>query len=221
MESIIPFEFGISRLYVVRGCEGTIVIDTGSDTELPVYREAFENFSIKPEEIKLIVITHGHSDHFAGIAAVKDFAGAPVLCHKNAAKALATGINPEFVPRNEQGEAMLKLIAGTVPVVSKPVTADIFIDDEYDLTKFGIAGKIVPTPGHSECSLSVVLESGAAIVGDILIPSPFSGELCLALLATNEVELYMSLVKLLDCADVFYGGHGGPYSKEEVKRLLD
>ncbi|MBP2654113.1 MAG: Metallo-beta-lactamase superfamily protein [Firmicutes bacterium] len=219
VQGIIPLAFGVSSLYLIQG-EGMIIIDTGSDVDKSAYIAAFRDLGVNPQDIRLIIISHGHSDHYARLAEVKELTGAPVLCHKLAARALETGENPEYVPRNKSGQDMLKLILETVPVMSRTVIPDILVEDEFDLKEFGIDGKIVPTPGHSECSLSVILDGGQAIVGDILVHSPIDGELCLAFLATDENKLFASLQKLLDYAEIFYGGHGGPYTKAVVEKLL-
>jgi len=220
LADIIPLRFGVSQAYLI--CDqNNILLDTGSDTDKAAYQKAFEKAKVNPRDISLVVISHGHSDHFAGLGAIKELTGAPVLCHRLAAQALATGKNPKFVPRNKLGEDMLKLIEGTVPVMDKTVDADILVDKEFDLNAFGVAGKVLHTPGHSHCSLSLLLDGGYVFVGDMVVPSPFDGKLGLAFLATNESELYDSLRTLLSFNQIFYGGHGGPYTRDEVQRLLE
>jgi len=49
------------------------------------------------------------------------------------------------------------------------------MDDEFDLGEYGIAGKIIHTPGHSPSSVSIVLESGETLVGDMLRPQGTGG----------------------------------------------
>ncbi len=40
--------------------------------------------------------------------------------------------------------------------------------EEYDLNQWGVAGKVIHTPGHTPGSLSVVLENGNAIIMDMV-----------------------------------------------------
>jgi len=115
---------------------------------------------------------------------------------------------------------MHKLLGKKLYTTVKGVIPDILMDDDFSLVPFGVMGKAVPTPGHTDCSISVLLDSGIAIVGDILVPSFFTGELCLAYFANNQKALTNSVKKLIDQADTFYGGHGGPFTKEEVSRLI-
>ena len=39
------------------------------------------------------------------------------------------------------------------------------------LARLGIAGEILPTPGHSDDSVSLLLDSGAAFTGDLTHPA--------------------------------------------------
>lgn len=48
------------------------------------------------------------------------------------------------------------------------VKPDIVVTGDVDLSEYGIAGKIIHTPGHSPSSLSIILDNGEALVGDIV-----------------------------------------------------
>jgi len=147
-----------------------------------------------------IILTHGHWDHVSRTAELKEITGAPVLCHKEAVNNLRYGDDP--------------------PDTFIPVEPDITIDSDFDLKPYGVNGKVICTPGHSDCSISVVLDSGEAFIGDMVLNSPFTGSPCLALLAADESKLINSMKELVRIAQVFYGGHGGLYSKEEILKLI-
>ncbi|WP_094604363.1 hypothetical protein SPSIL_051670 [Sporomusa silvacetica DSM 10669] len=89
------------------------------------------------------------------------------------------------------------MIANDDVDVLKPISPDIIVDSEFDLTPFGVAGKTIYTPRNSDCSILVVFDSGEAIMGDILRESPFTGEICLAFIATDEEKLVDSVHSLL------------------------
>ena len=200
---------------------GVIIVDTGFENTREKYLEAFSEAGIKPEDVTLIVLTHGHSDHFSFAGELKKITNAPVLCHKLAVKALKAGKNPEFIPRNnEEGKKFLEFINSLDLTPHSPVNPDLTFEDEFDLTPFGVSGKVIHTPGHSYCSSSVVLDSGEAFIGDMLIDSPFTGEMCLPFLAFDESVLFDSYVKIFSMADVFYGGHAGPLTKNEMLELI-
>ena len=57
------------------------------------------------------------------------------------------------------------------PFVDEPFEAfapDLVFREGIDLAAYGIRGRVVTTPGHTPGSVSVVLASGEAIIGDVL-----------------------------------------------------
>ena len=72
----------------------------------------------------------------------------------------------------------------------------------HRLARVGIAGEIVPTPGHSDDSVSLVLDSGEAFTGDLTHPQ-MAGE--------DELEMVKASWRgLRDLGAVtVYPGHGG------------
>jgi glyoxylase-like metal-dependent hydrolase (beta-lactamase superfamily II) len=51
-----------------------------------------------------------------------------------------------------------------------------FTESRAVLERIGLAGEIVPTPGHSDDSVSLVLDNGAAFTGDLTHPSMVGDE---------------------------------------------
>jgi glyoxylase-like metal-dependent hydrolase (beta-lactamase superfamily II) len=219
MSRITPLALGFANAILVQET-GAIMVDTGAPATPEIYHQFFARCAIDPQDIRLIVITHGHTDHFAHAHELRELTGAPVLCHSKALAALRTAKNPPVHPRNELGESVLRMIAGKEPPASRPLEPDILIDGEYDLTYYGVAGKIIPTPGHSDCSVSVVLDSGAVMVGDMIVSSPFTGHATIAYLAEQPELLFDNVRRLLPLGDLFYSGHGGPFSRQQVQVAL-
>jgi glyoxylase-like metal-dependent hydrolase (beta-lactamase superfamily II) len=210
---------GLSNLFLVED-KHRIIVDTGSHASQECYQELFLNLGVNPRDIQLIIITHGHSDHFANVLDLKEITGAPVLCHKNAVAALKTGKNSMVKPRNELGQKILEMISGKEPVMRQVVEPDITVEDVCDLYPYGVAGRVIYTPGHSSCSVSVLLDSGEAIVGDMLV-ADFMGNPCAAYFATDEKALFANIKLLLGKAHTFYSGHGGPFSKAEIIKAIE
>ncbi|MHC1760924.1 MAG: MBL fold metallo-hydrolase [Negativicutes bacterium] len=219
MSLITTIPMGFSNAILVQE-KGTILVDTGAPATTDKYRALFANLQVDPQDIGLIVITHGHSDHFAHAHELRELTGAPILCHSKALPALRTGKNPPVHPRNELGESVLKMISGKAPAASRSIEPDILIDSEFELAFYGIAGKIIPTPGHSNCSLSVLLDSGAAIVGDMVVSSPFTGKASIAYFADDPERLFTNVRMLLPHTHTFHSGHGGPFTREQVEAAL-
>lgn len=219
MSKITGVTLGISNLFLVED-KGRFIVDTGTNATKERYVELFTELKINPREINLIIITHGHSDHFAHVHDLKELTGAPVLCHRNAVNALKTGRNPKVIPRNELGQKVLEIILGKEPFVHQVVQPDIIIEAAFDLNPYGVAGRVIHTPGHSECSTAVLLDSGEAIVGDTLVASPFTGKACMAYFASDEQALLSNVKMLTQQAHTFYSGHGGPFNRDGILDLL-
>lgn len=218
MSEIITLTLGFANAFLIRD-RGTILVDTGIYVSKEKYIQLLRAVNIDIEEINLIIISHGHADHFAHARELKKMTGAPILCHRNAVYALQTAQNAAIIPRNLLGERIFKIIKNNLPMASEPIQPDLVMDSTFDLNQYGVSGNVIYTPGHTDCSISVILDSGEAVVGDILVPSLFTGELCIAYFAYNEELLLESVRKLLDHAHTFYGGHGGPFTKEKVLKI--
>ena len=63
---------------------GWVIIDAGSDTDegFQAFQAQLSEAGITPQEVGLIVITHGHPDHVGLARRVKELTGAPVAMHR-------------------------------------------------------------------------------------------------------------------------------------------
>ena len=102
----------------------------------------------------------------------------------------------------------------------KPIEPDIIINESFDLSDYGITGKVIHTPGHTECSISVILDSKEAIAGDMLNGKPENP--VPSIFIDDETSLMSNLKKLIDMnVQLIYCGHGGPYKRENVINLIN
>jgi glyoxylase-like metal-dependent hydrolase (beta-lactamase superfamily II) len=226
MPEVIQFTIGMSNGFFVRDGKAVIAVDSGGEMGAEPFLKACEKHGIDPRDIKLLVVTHGHVDHFVNIAAMKDITKAPLLCHKRAAPFLREGRKPEVYGRNALGRAIMERQAiegDPIPIVPK-VEPDIVFEGAYDLKPWGIDGEIIETPGHSMCSTAVMLSSGEAIVGDTVAQPPGAPKVTLAFLTDTlggDGVLFDSVGRILSLAHTVYSGHGGPFSREEVTAALE
>ena len=222
MNTITMLEIGLSNLFIIKG-DKTVILDTGCGLSTDEYKEKLLSSELDSNEVSLIVLSHGHFDHCAELDTLKEFTGAPVLCHKNAAEFLRSGKCHEYIPRGESGKKFLDIISTITPKLPSPTVPEISMEDEdFDLTPYGISGKLIYTPGHELSSIALVLDSDEAFVGDTLLENPFEkGKLTAAVLCENRELLKMSIERLFTEADVFYCGHGSKaFTKDEVAGAL-
>lgn len=165
---IFSIKVGINRCYLIKD-KGTVLIDAGMPNKIGVFRKSFERLQIDPHEIKLIVLTHGDQDHVGSAKDLKALTGAKIAIHYHDKPNLENSLY-NFPPGVTTWGRILHFILN--PILKKVFSAspaekaDIVLDDnDYSLTDFGIRGRIVYTPGHTQGSVSVLLETGEAFVG--------------------------------------------------------
>ena len=95
-------------------------------------------------------------------------------------------------------------------------------NDGYSLKDFGISGRVVYTPGHTKGSVSVVLDSGEAFVGDLAMNKfPLRLSAGLPILAEDITAVRESLEHLLELnVTTVYPGHGKPFSMKKIREAL-
>jgi len=122
------------------------------------------------------------------------------------------------------GRIFAKIMAMFMPLVHVPATnVDVVLgDEEVSLTEYGIPGRIIPTPGHSMGSVSVLLETGDAFVGDLAMNGfPMSIGPGLPIFAEDLQKVKRSWQLLLEMgAKTVYPAHGKPFPADAIRRAL-
>jgi len=95
-------------------------------------------------------------------------------------------------------------------------------NEEFSLSTFGIPRIVLYTPGHTMGSVSVLLETGDAFVGDLAMNGfPFRLRPGLTILAEDMQKVKESWRLLLDKgAKTVYPGHGKPFPADIIRRVL-
>jgi hydroxyacylglutathione hydrolase len=209
---------GITNTYFL-GERGAILIDPGEPGKAGVVlRKLCARLGEAPN-IDVIVATHGHFDHIGAARRMRELTGAPLAMHRDDASWLREGraVWPRGVTR--WGRFSRALFGPLVLAIMKPpkMDPDIVLDDDgLDLEPYGVSGRVVATPGHSPGSVSVVLPSGEAFVGDLAMNGP---PMCLkpsfGIYAHQPERVLESWGKLLDLGvRTVFPAHGRPFAAE-------
>lgn len=226
--SILPM--GMINCFLIKGGNKHVLVDTGLPNSEKRILNQLVKHNIKLVDIGLIVITHGHIDHFGSAKELKDILKVPVLIHELDKNALQTGKSmlETLNPNSKFWELVLKpkiardRASGCIP--------DIVLkgNEVYDLSIFGINGKVIHTPGHTPGSLSVILESGSAIIMDLASSGillggiAFNSRMKHPPFHDNLEEVKKSINYILSLhTEMFYLGHGNPVSRQSLMNYRD
>lgn len=220
MNVIHPLRLRYSNAYLVIG-DRPVLVDTGSRGDAPRIVAGCDAVGVKVRDLALILHTHVHSDHFGNTADLAAEAGCPVAYHPNDRLLAMRGDNGPLRGVGLRGRVLAKMLSH-LPFQGR--AADVDADDGLRLDAFGIAGSVLHTPGHTPGSISVVLDSGDAILGDVIMGGWAGGAILPSrpnfhYFADDLSVAMASLDRILDATTGrLFVGHGGPIARDAVAR---
>lgn len=202
--------------YLVSYRDRHFLVDTGRKNRLNMLSRELDRLGVNNNSLACLILTHSHYDHAGNAADIKNTFNATIIIHKNEADYLHKGENPAihgttfFTRFITEGLSSWYL---TRYCRYKPVDSDIQVEDPYDLNNFGFNAYIIHTPGHTNGSISVIIDNEIALVGDALF-GVFKGTV-LPPFAADSRLIVDSWKRLLStgCA-MFLPAHGRERSKE-------
>lgn len=153
----------ISNCYLLLG-ERPVLVDTGAPGDLKRILSALKVHGVAPQDLALILLTHGHSNHAGCAAELKRRSGTNVALHTGDADLVRQGRNGVLAAQDALGRVLRPFVDETF----EPFEPDLLFRDGFSLAPHGVKGRVLATPGHTHGSASVVLDSGEAIIGDVL-----------------------------------------------------
>lgn len=168
METVTDGVYLISRgsnAYIVDGDTGVVLVDTGMPKRHGAIIEGLSDIGRSAKDVRAILLTHGHFDHFGGAAALRSASDAAVYAsHIDAA--VIRGDKPAEPPPVLERLPFIKSVMKLMPqATSLPVDHIVAEDFDQELPEDFTA---IDTPGHTEGHLSYLLnrEGGILFVGD-------------------------------------------------------
>ncbi len=221
---IFPIALGFDTCFVLKD-EGTIVVDAGEPRKGPTFLRGMQRAGIQPHDVRLILLTHAHFDHMGSAADLKEITGAPLAVHEREAEWVETGaphLPPGVTAWGRMSMSVLRLLEPLLHV--PPASVDRRLgDDVISLEEYGIPGVVMSTPGHSPGSVSVLLESGEAFVGDLAMNRfPLRLTPGFPIFADDPEQVVQSWRRLLqrDIRTIF-PAHGKPFPADVMRAALE
>lgn len=204
MENVVTLTVKSTHFYLIDGPRGRLLVDTGWAGSLPAFISELKRCKTPLAEIRFIMITHHHPDHAGLVQEIKNASpGSKLVIHQ---------VQIPFL----KDLLALHQKKGDRSYLPIQVTKDDIVlssENRSALRELGFAGQVIETPGHSDDSVSLLLDSGLAFTGDLTIPQMASPE--------NEDILRASWRRLLSAgALTIYPAHANSFPASMVREYL-
>lgn len=216
---VVTIRLTISNAFLLLG-RRPVLIDCGCPRDAARLQRQMERYGVQPGDLSLLLLSHNHFDHCGSAKALHGWSKAPVAIHPLDTARLRTGAIARPTPVTLTGRLIRPFVMRPYPGIEP----DVALADQMRLDDYGIDGAVYHTPGHTAGSVSVLLDDGRAIVGDLIMGGFFGGKLLPRLpgyeyYAEDLDAVHCSLQRLLDLgAAEFFVGHGGPLTRHSVIR---
>ncbi|MEV4127250.1 MBL fold metallo-hydrolase [Nocardia sp. NPDC049707] len=205
--------------FLLRG-DRPVLVDAGVPGSGPRILEQVVALGVSPTDLAAIVITHGHIDHFGSAVFLRQATGAPIIAHSADLASYRLGRNGGPLPPT----GPLGWLFGKTPVPhahTEPFEPQVIIDGPTALHDYGVAARILPSPGHTPGSVSVLTDDGDLIAAD-LIAGRFLGLFEAPAnppFHEDRLQNLASIDSMLEQgATTLYVGHGAPLDADRVRR---
>jgi CubicO group peptidase (beta-lactamase class C family)/glyoxylase-like metal-dependent hydrolase (beta-lactamase superfamily II) len=198
--------------YLITTDEGHILINSGFERTVPLIQKSVESLGFKMTDVKILLASHAHSDHVAGLAHLQKITGAKVYVMRGDDQVISSGGKGQYKYTTDRWA---------------PCKVDRVLEDRDEVKLGGVTlvGRL--TPGHTRGCTTwtwrvqdggkqydvVVIGSPNVNPGFQLVNNKEYPEIAADFARTFEV------LKSLPC-DVFLGAHGGYYGMVERHALL-
>jgi glyoxylase-like metal-dependent hydrolase (beta-lactamase superfamily II) len=212
-------DLGFVNAFLVGAGDGYVLIDTGVGQQWASLENALLKAGCLPGKLKLVLITHGDFDHTGNCSQLQKKYQAKIAMHPGDVAMVKTGVVPE---RQTRGWAIrLMMSAAKLFSPSRSFATfepDVLLEDGQSLADYGLAAKVIHTPGHTKGEIALLTEAGQLFVGDTVAnrgrPSgaPFVDDF-------EQLRASLAVLKSLPATTV-YPGHGKPFAGEALKAVV-
>ncbi len=188
--TVVNVGYRSTNCWVIGAGHSRILVDIGWPGGIGALRAQLDRMGVPIAELKYAMATHYHIDH-AGAAQDLKRLGVPLLVLESQVSAI-----PLMKGHTKPQDNYTEISVDDNVVIT-------FAESRQRLADIGIDGEVVPTPGHSDDSVSLILDSGEAFTGDLMPPDYTQ---------PDGQELARESWKRIHAlgATMVYPGHGAP-----------
>lgn len=186
--TIVNVGYRSTNYWVISEGSSRLLVDLGWPGMAGALFAELQRKNIPLDEIRYGFATHFHMDHAGAAQDLKN-------------KGMKLVVTPEQVPHIVAMKQWMKSENRYTDIVTTDNVVVTLDESRAFLASLGFAGELVHTPGHSDDSVSLVLDSGEAFTGDLTPP----------VLATEDqretIEKSWQALRERGASRI-YGGHG-------------
>ena len=153
---MIKLRYGNTNTFYIAGAKGGLLIDTDYAGTLPQFFKAIKTACIDISDISYMLATHYHPDHI-GIVSELQKLGVTLLIVDVQHSSVHFADDIFFRDKRLNYKPIDENVAKVISCA----------ESRRFLCSIGISGEIIYTPSHSEDSVSIILDDGNCIVGDL------------------------------------------------------
>ena len=153
---VSKLKYGNTNTFFIRGTGGNLLVDTDYAGTLSAFYMAIKKHNIKIRDISYVLATHYHPDHIGLVSELT----------KQGVKLLLVDIQRPYIHFSDE------IFSRDKRLDYEPINTDnaviLSIEDSRNFLKnIGIEGEIIATASHSRDSISLILDNGVCMVGDL------------------------------------------------------
>jgi glyoxylase-like metal-dependent hydrolase (beta-lactamase superfamily II) len=228
-------KLGLTNCFLIPLNSKCLLVDTGYEWEWKTFQKRLNDVNVRISDIGYLLLTHHHDDHSGLINnLVESNPQIKIIAYQKAKDYLKLGENVRY-PGQGYINKRVGFILGIRDKIDKKWAQhafpafdirekDILINEDTNVKDIGINinGKVIVTPGHTDDSISLVLDDGSCFCGDAAANFPqFAGTKYCVIIINDLEEYYRSWVKILnENPRIIYPAHGKPFKAECLQKNL-
>lgn len=198
--------------YLLKQDNKYALIDSGLSRNRVEVEKAIRESGCKEGDLKLILATHGDSDHVGNCLYIRNVYGSKIAMHHDDLGMVERG---DFTWNRDMnlfmkivGKIMVSLLGLKLKKEDR-FTPDIFLEAGQSLNEYGFNITVYSLPGHSKGSVGFLTAEGDFFCGDLLINKEMPAR---SDMISDEEVFKKSVEKLKKLhINIVYPGHGRPF----------